>query len=297
MSTADPASFDAILRPKLDGTLVLDALLQEQSVDFICHFSSSAALFGDFGVCSYSFANRFQTAHAGRPDSNAFAICWPYWRDGGMRFATEEAARLYLRSSGQRVLESQEGFEVFEALLSRFDDEGCRRTLVLAGERERLDRLVGLGSHDLVQRDAHPATLSPRDSSSRIDTAEWVLADLREIAGRILQLAPERIDPAASLADFGFDSIGLLEFARQLSAHYGVDISPSMFFNHPALNGLASHLVRTHGLSLERARGGHRCLLRMPPGGRCSPKPSARRVMPEPWIRANRRIPPLRSSA
>ena len=41
-------SFQRVLAPKVKGTLILDEILDKESLDFICYFSSSSAILGDF---------------------------------------------------------------------------------------------------------------------------------------------------------------------------------------------------------------------------------------------------------
>jgi hypothetical protein len=88
-------SFLSVLDPKVKGTLLLDELLKDEPLDFICYFSSTSAVIGDFGSCDYSIANRFLMAYAeyrnrrqqkGELGGKAVVISWPLWRDGGMGF-------------------------------------------------------------------------------------------------------------------------------------------------------------------------------------------------------------------
>ncbi len=83
------AQFESVLAPKLGGTQVLDEVLSDRVEDFVCYFSSSAAVLGDFGSCDYAIGNRYQSAYAGYCTS----------RPGGVRTlaiqhrAREECAR------------------------------------------------------------------------------------------------------------------------------------------------------------------------------------------------------------
>ncbi|MBP0661503.1 KR domain-containing protein, partial [Mycobacterium tuberculosis] len=84
-----------MLAPKVTGTLALETVLMDEAVDFICHFSSSSAILGDFGACAYAVANRFQMVRAAATD-RAVAINWPLWTAGGMGLGSSSAAALYL---------------------------------------------------------------------------------------------------------------------------------------------------------------------------------------------------------
>lgn len=79
---------DAVLRPKVHGSLVLAETFGEDSeLDFLVSFSSRAALDGLVGGGDYSAANAFLDAHmrllarGGRP---AQSINWPAWHTVGM---------------------------------------------------------------------------------------------------------------------------------------------------------------------------------------------------------------------
>ena len=118
----DYPSFQTILDPKIKGTQVLDEILAEEP-EFICYFSSTAAIIGDFGSCDYAVANRFLMAYAQyrnqQTKGKACAINWPLWKDGGMGFGDDENTKMYLKSSGQRALEAAEGLSVFEQALAQ----------------------------------------------------------------------------------------------------------------------------------------------------------------------------------
>ncbi|MCU1246934.1 MAG: pksN 5, partial [Acidobacteria bacterium] len=257
--------FRRVLEPKVAGTLVLDEVLDGQPLDFVCYFSSSSAVIGDFGGCDYAMANRFELAHAearnelqaeGRRQGKALAISWPHWKEGGMSAADEdsESARLYLKSSGQRLLEREEGLAAFERLLG----QPGQRHIVMTGKRSRVHHFLGV----VDERAARDATIAPAivalpaSKGRRVEmaglTAEQCVAwDLKEHASILVKIPRERLDADENLADFGFDSIGLGEFAKSLGYHYGIALTPSVFFSHPTLARLAEHLIREHAALFE----------------------------------------------
>jgi len=214
-------SFQKILDPKIKGTLVLDELLCEEALDFICYFSSSSAILGDFGACDYAVANRFLMAYAdfrnhlqrqGQRQGKTIVINWPLWRDGGMGFGEDENTKMYLKSSGQRFLEAEEGLSLFERLLA----QNKTQHLVLVGQRSKAQRFLGL-----VQDQSSPSISIISNSLVRGRRAEmkglrleqcleW---DLKEHISKLLKIPRDKLDPETNLADFGFDSISLTEFA------------------------------------------------------------------------------------
>src|SRR5262249_51734483 len=80
------ADIDAVLRPQTTGTVLLDEVLHLQPMDFVCYFSSSAGVLGDFGSCDYAIANRFQIAyghyrrHNKQLPGKTVVINWPFWQ-------------------------------------------------------------------------------------------------------------------------------------------------------------------------------------------------------------------------
>src|SRR5262249_6791657 len=141
------ADLDEVLAPKVHGTVHLDELTREESLDFFVLFSSIAAHVGDFGQGSYAAANRFLDAYAhhrealraeGARHGGSISIDWPYWDEGGMlghieRDATSKA--LYFDHSGLRGLGTAEGIRALMAILA--SDE--TQVVVAKGERGKIE--------------------------------------------------------------------------------------------------------------------------------------------------------------
>ena len=48
------------------------------------------------------------------------------------------------------------------------------------------------------------------------------------------------------LSEYGFDSISFTALAHQLNQRYGLELMPTMFFEHPTLGEVARYLVEHH---------------------------------------------------
>jgi acyl transferase domain-containing protein len=85
---------EEIMAPKVKGTLVLDALLNHQPLDFFFICSSLDAVTGDIGLAGYTAANCFLDAFAsykaltGPPASLTVSINWDAWQQVGMAAGT-----------------------------------------------------------------------------------------------------------------------------------------------------------------------------------------------------------------
>jgi acyl transferase domain-containing protein len=92
----DRADEDAVLWPKVAGTLVLEEVLAgSPPLDFFVSFSSRAAVDGLVGGADYAAANAFLDAHTrllGRSGVPAVSVNWPAWHTVGMAADPVEAA-------------------------------------------------------------------------------------------------------------------------------------------------------------------------------------------------------------
>ncbi|MBM9440197.1 methyltransferase, partial [Streptomyces bryophytorum] len=107
---------------------------------------------------------------------------------------------------------------------------------------------------------AAPATSAAPAPAERpglrgLTSEQNVTRDIRDIIGRLLKIAPDRLDADANFADFGFDSIRLPQFAQQLTEHFGVEITPAMFFGHPTPAHLTRYYLAEHGTQIRGLYG------------------------------------------
>ncbi|MCZ8521617.1 SDR family NAD(P)-dependent oxidoreductase [Paenibacillus caseinilyticus] len=248
----DPEGFRRVLHPKIGGTLALDELLKEEPLDYVAYFTSSSAILGDFGSCDYAVGSRFQTAYAryrnllrsqGLRRGRAVALNWPLWRDGGMGFEDSDQGELYLKASGQRYLEKEEGLALFDTLMEGLGEQ----YLILAGDRVRVERFLGLADAPRTavrtRTASFKATGQQPTSGRGRSLGDRLLDDLRRHIGALLHIAPERLDPEENMVDFGFDSISLTQFAALLTGEYGIEVTPSLIYGYPTLGKLSEYLL------------------------------------------------------
>ena len=244
---------------------MLDELLAAEPLDFICYFSSSAAILGDFGSCDYAVANRFLMAYAqyrnqqrnqGKRQGKTIAINWPLWKDGGMGFGDDENTRMYLKSSGQRILETEEGLEVFDRILAQTRVQ----QLVLAGQPSRVHRFLGLVKAEPVAAvaaisgstaDASGKARGRRPELKGLNLEQCLEWDLKEQISRLLKISRDKLDRDENLADFGFDSISLAQLANLLTNHYDIEMTPALFFGYSTIEKLTQYFLTEHQEAIE----------------------------------------------
>jgi acyl transferase domain-containing protein/acyl carrier protein/SAM-dependent methyltransferase len=257
--TKELVDFQKVIDPKIKGTQVLDQVLKEEPLDFICYFSSSAAILGDFGACDYAVGNRFQMAYAhyrnrqtsqGLSQGKAIVINWPLWKEGGMGFGNDENIKMYLKSSGQRILETAEGMAVFDRILG----QNGIQYLIIVGQPSRVHRFLGLTEEHPV---APLINSSSPNKRSRVEmkglSVEQCLdRDLKEQISNLIKISRDKIERDKNLADFGFDSVSLAQLASLLTNHYGIEITPSVFFGYSTLEKLTQYFLQEHQEAIRR---------------------------------------------
>ncbi|GAB2187696.1 SDR family NAD(P)-dependent oxidoreductase [Roseibium sp. LAB1] len=72
--------------------------------------------------------------------------------------------------------------------------------------------------------------------------------ELQEKAASILKFEASDLGAREAFHDLGFDSISLTRYANEISAAYGIDLSPAIFFECEHIEALADHLVNRYGV-------------------------------------------------
>ncbi|PAY12901.1 SDR family NAD(P)-dependent oxidoreductase [Bacillus sp. 7705b] len=240
-------SFKRIIEPKINGTIALDEWFKKETLDFICYFSSSSAILGDFGFCDYAVGNRFQMAYAHYRNElhhgNTFVINWPVWKDGGMTIGNAETTEMYLKSSGQRFLEAEEGIRMFEHILSQQDAQH----LIIAGQPSRVRRFLGMTERAVPEPDMiAPPAQETSGGMKHLSVEKRLEMDLKTHIHTLLKISKDKLDLNKNWADFGFDSIYLAKFSNVLTDYYKVEITPALFFGYSTLKELIRFFLTDH---------------------------------------------------
>ncbi|MEE0930929.1 MAG: SDR family NAD(P)-dependent oxidoreductase [Acutalibacteraceae bacterium] len=240
--------FEDTISSKIYGVQVLAELFEKKKLDFICYFSSSSAILGDFGMCDYAVGNRFMMSYAKYRSNLAekqkelgktIAINWPLWHHGGMSLG-DESDDLYLKKSGQRFLENEEGIKAFETILSQPEPQ----YLVMTGQRELVYKMLKLEGE---QKDKLNITVEENTGDSLENKMEeYVEQDLKKLISNQYSIPIEKLNSEEHLMEYGFDSINLYEFAKRLSEYYKVNITPSALLGCTTLQSIQEFLVQDY---------------------------------------------------
>jgi acyl transferase domain-containing protein/enoyl-CoA hydratase/carnithine racemase/acyl carrier protein/NAD(P)-dependent dehydrogenase (short-subunit alcohol dehydrogenase family)/SAM-dependent methyltransferase/ribosomal protein S18 acetylase RimI-like enzyme len=257
-STAD---INKVLHPKAIGSMLLDEVFDQPSLDFICYFSSVSASLGDFGSCDYAVASRFQMAYShyreqrGQQHGKTIVINWPLWQEGGMSAGDSEQTSFYLKSSGQEPLQTSAGIDIWHDIL-RSD---MMQTLVMVGKPGRIDqalrRLYQTGrqsrQESIPAKAAGVAGKGWKPQYQGFSLKECITSDIMQLVSALTKISQNKLNNTENLADYGFDSITLSDFAKRLTVHFGLEVTPAIFFSAATINKLSEHFLQEHTAHME----------------------------------------------
>jgi acyl transferase domain-containing protein/NAD(P)-dependent dehydrogenase (short-subunit alcohol dehydrogenase family)/SAM-dependent methyltransferase/acyl carrier protein len=246
----------AMLRPKVEGLLVLERLTRALPLDFTVLFSSSTALLGAAGFAHYAAANAFLDATAltlDQPGRRVVSVNWGTWQ--AMRLASAESQRSF-REAGLEPIMAEDALQALGSILS-----GERAQMMVAQidwqvlkplhEARRVRPLLARFGTDAPQAqggedEPHQATLISRlagaDASQRAEiVTEWV----QDEACAVLGLEDPRSAPLEQgLFEMGMDSLMSVELRKRLERGIGRSLPATLTFNYPNIAALAAYLQR-----------------------------------------------------
>ncbi|WP_459212978.1 SDR family NAD(P)-dependent oxidoreductase [Aquimarina rhabdastrellae] len=249
-----------ILYPKTLGTIILDEILDQSSLDFICYFSSVSAFLGDFGSCDYSIASRFQMAYSFYREqkegirSKTMVINWPLWEEGGMGTSDVEQASFYLKSSGQESLKTSQGIALWQELLKT----DRLQTLVMLGKPSRIEQVLKR-LYDTEQLHSRENVLDNTNDfrenkkkfyDHRTSIKEYVTNDLKQQIANLTKINLGQLKVDKNLTDYGFDSISLGRLASGLTTYFGVEITPAVFFSATTIQKLTNYILEEYSTEI-----------------------------------------------
>jgi len=250
-SRMDRAQFDAAVRAKLAGALVLDLLLP--ALDHFVLFSSTGAFLAQPGQANYAAANAGLDALAldrqarGLP---AQSIAWGVWHGTGL-VRDDSGARNVAEMQRQGIgsFEPAQGCAMFNWLFGRKDAtqvvlpmDWARFGQARAGRPMPMfvqllaDAPQGAAGPD-GDMAARLATLAPAERRKLLDQL------VREAVGQVLKIAPARIEPRKNFGAMGLGSLLAMELRNRLEAALQRSLSATLAWNHPNVDALVAFLA------------------------------------------------------
>jgi polyketide synthase 5 len=221
--------------PKVYGAWNLHHATADQPLDWFCSFSSAVALLGSGGQGAYAAANSWLDGftHWRRAQGlPASAIAWGAWDKIGRGAGLAEGGET-------TMIAPDDGAYAFQALLRHdrayagyISITGTPWLTALTQRSQFAEALQSAG-----QGDTEAGKF--RGELKELPTDEWPNR-LRQLVSEQVSLILRRsVDPNRSLADYGLDSLGILELRTRIETETGIRISST---NITTVRGLAGHL-------------------------------------------------------
>ncbi|MCL9759091.1 type I polyketide synthase, partial [Frankia sp. AiPa1] len=261
----------AVLRPKVDAALNLDALTRDAELDGFILFSSLAGVLGNAGQGGYAAANTALDALALRRRAAglpAQSLAFGQWADAaGLTRDLSAADLARLSGAGIVAMPTEQGLALFDAALAVGDallvpapmDARVLRERASAGTLAALLRALvptgrarprpaagrgaqrGVGERDAGEQGTLAARFRALDPHEQ---QELALDTVRSTAATVLGHAnPRAVGADRSFRDLGFDSLSAVEFRNALANATGLRLPAALVFDHPTPEAVARHLV------------------------------------------------------
>jgi acyl transferase domain-containing protein/NAD(P)-dependent dehydrogenase (short-subunit alcohol dehydrogenase family)/acyl carrier protein len=254
----------AMLRPKIEGTVVLERLTRSCELDFMVFFSTSTALLGAAGFAHYAAANTFLDATAlacNRPGRRVLSVNWGTW--DVMRLASAERQSSF-RQAGLEPMSSEAALQALGALICSDDTAQAMVATInwdvlkpLHETRRLRPLLSGLTGESSAtarfatenRRDQMPSALAGKLAAASETARYEILIDFvrREVAAVLDIEDAESVMLDAGLFEMGMDSLMSVELRKRLERGVGHKLPSTLTFNYPNVAVLASYLQRDAG--------------------------------------------------
>ncbi len=155
-----------------------------------------------------------------------------------------------LSSEGWRTVLNQERFRSIFHLAAEAHALGQQ---IIAAESDgvtrRTEAIPCRATSDVTEGHKDPAgrlDLRTPSIDRESELLEKIRTSLVQEVSLGFKLKVEDIDLDRELSEYGFDSISFTALAHQLNQLYGLELMPTMFFEHPTLGEVARHLAEHH---------------------------------------------------
>lgn len=254
------AETEDVLAPKVLGLVHLDKASKNIPLDFFILFSSVTAVLGNPGQADYAMANSFMDRYAkyrselvtaGRRHGHTLSINWPLWKEGGMRIDAQSEKSLALRT-GMLPMNTRTGIRLLYAGIALGNHQiaaahGDMRKLRTQGFAIRAEVESAANRYTTVAEKSSESEHIITESGDKITNKRLlmgkVLTAILHIVSGILKVKFEDIDVDAEFGEHGFDSIMLTELANKLNEAYKLELTPTIFFEFPAIRSFIEYLV------------------------------------------------------
>ena len=237
-----PTTIAKVLSPKVEGLQNLMQVLDHEQLQFVLLFSSLSSQIPRLGaghsdyVMGNSFMDYYALAHQHLP---IVSVQWPSWKQTGMG---EIKSATYL-GAGFLSITDEEGLGLFDRIVANLDNSVVM-PLVVNPTKFNPDTLL-----QIPKVDPPPETkLVEKPAPAADGTLNW----LQSLFAQELKMSPQQLDPEASFADYGIDSILLAQILRRINDELDLELDLSVLLEYSTLETLAAWLQQSHASTVSQ---------------------------------------------
>ncbi|MFC1668617.1 SDR family NAD(P)-dependent oxidoreductase, partial [Chlamydiota bacterium] len=243
-------TFWQVMAPKVIGTVNINEATKNEPLDFFVTFSSVVAVMGNIGQSDYGSANSFMDSFIHYRNKNefpgrAYSLNWTLWSDGGMGLS--EAVEKQIARIGLGAISGKEGID---SLMDVINSDRSQ-VVVVKGESQKIGKRLNAGIKEknscqkiemkkelLREKQEERGMFFDKKSQQENDVESAILS----IISKILSVNPDEIDKDTDLAEYGVDSMAIMEIVEKLSTIYGDHIHHSIIMENPTINLLVKYI-------------------------------------------------------
>ena len=257
LKTREMAS--SVLAPKVQGTLILEEVLQNVNLDFLVLCSSKTSVLGEFGQIDYCGANAFLDAyalsHTSTSERSTVSISWDTWQEVGLAVETVLPDKIKQERAAmiKKGMLPEEGVNVFNRILGTklphvvVSTQDLPALIEQHNSSEYLSQQLKLIEDNLssvnLSKAKHPRPNLGNDYVTPQTEIERLLADIwQEILGI------DRIGVYDNFFELGGNSINTIQIAAKAS-QVGLELTSEQFFHYQTIAELAADLGITPAMT------------------------------------------------
>jgi acyl carrier protein len=251
-------AIEKVLKPKVQGSEILDQLTRQDGLDYFLLFSSSAVLFGNPGQANYVAANAYMDAVAQRRKAAglpALSVQWGAITDVGILARKQATTKSLSRHAGGIEFKARQGLELMGQLLANHRQLGHPAAVALAATDwslvgdslpimrsptlELMAREASMGTQTTETLDLQSLIEGLSDNQARERIAELIAQE----AAHIFRMPVQQIKRQHSLVELGMDSLMAIELIVASEQKLGIEVPTSSIGQGTTINDLAMEVL------------------------------------------------------
>lgn len=234
--------YQNVMRPKVEGILLLDRYTRNLSLDFFIAFSSAAVILGSPGQSSYAAANAFMDALMQQRQSlglPGISINWGAWDTGN------EIDKQRFASWGIKSMSSDTALEYLSKLILGNISQGA----ILEIDWSTFNQAFNInqpffGEVITPTKNTQNAKLLEQLKSVSIDERTTTLSQgIEQILREVTGLSTTNVIPQqTSFLELGLNSLMVLEFKNRLENNLACILSSSVILDYPNITSITNYM-------------------------------------------------------